>query len=172
MMRATRTIRFEGTPDEVLEFVFDDAITMEGEALEPVHESRERVGDSYAWTVNLLGTRHSGVTIITDYVPGQRLAFRNFGIVQGTAEWSVEPDGDGTRATARAETRLAIPLVGRFLDPLLERVFDKDLAFGKQQFEKRRSEATADGPQRLRRHSAGGDLGPFTTGGWRDTVAS
>jgi hypothetical protein len=85
MMRATRTIRFDGTPEEVLEFVFDDAVAAQDEALEPIRETRGRVGDSYAWTVKLPGTRHRGVTIITDYVPDQRLA-RDFGVVEGTAE--------------------------------------------------------------------------------------
>ena len=140
MMKATRTMYFDASPDEVLEFLFDDAIVSPGTTMASVYEAPDTVGSAYEWTFRVLGTTHRGVTIITDYVPGERLEFRNFGAFEGTAEWITMPENGGTRAIATVEARVTIPLVGRLFDPMLERMFDQELEFGKREFDKLRKE--------------------------------
>ena len=50
--------------------------------------------------------------------------------MEGTSTWTVEPEDGGSKATVQCESRLAVPIVDRFFDPILQREFEKNLAWG------------------------------------------
>ena len=45
----------------------------------------------------MLGVPRKGVTVVTDYVPDERVVFRNFGAMEGTQSETVEPEMAGRR---------------------------------------------------------------------------
>ena len=135
-MRATKTMHVDATPEQVFSFMLDSTATPRGMTMEVVYESPDVVGTSYEWTFKMLGVPRKGVTVCTDYVPGERMVFRNFGAMEGTQTGIVEPDNGGSKVTAQMDSRLAVPLIGRFLDPMLRRGWEKNLAWEKREMEK------------------------------------
>ena len=135
-MRATKTMHIDATPEQVFSFMLDFSATPPGMAMEVVHESPDVVGNSYEWTFKMLGIPRKGVTVVTDYVPGERAVFRNFGAMEGTQAETVEPDNGGSKVTHEMDSQVAIPLIGRFLDPMLRKGWEKNLAWGKREIEK------------------------------------
>jgi len=136
-MRATKTMHIDATPEQVFSFFLDATATPRGMTMEAVHESPDVVGNSYEWTFKMLGIPRKGVTVYTDYVPGERIAVRNFGAMEGTQTETVEPDNGGSKVTHEMDSRLAVPLISRFLDPMLRKGWEKNLAWGKREIEKR-----------------------------------
>lgn len=135
-MRATRTMHVEAKPEQVFSFILDSTVTPKGMTMEVVHESPDVVGNSYEWTFKMFGLPGKGVTVITDYVPGEKIVFQNFGTMEGTQTAKVESEDGGSKVTHEMDSHLAIPLMGRFLDPLLRRGWEKNLAWGKREMEK------------------------------------
>ena len=123
-------------PERMMSFLLDSTATPRGITMEVVHESPEVVGNSYEWTFKMLGMRRKGVTVYTDYVPAERLAFRNFGAMEGASTLTVEPEDGGSKVTFQADSRLAVPLIGRFLDPMLHKGWEKNIEWGKREMEK------------------------------------
>lgn len=136
-MRATKTMHVDAKPERVMSFFCDSTAVPKGMTMEVVHESPEVEGNSYEWTFKVLGIPSKGITVYTDYVPAERLEFRNFGVLEGTSAWTIEPEDGGSRVTVEVDGRLAIPLVGRLLDPILRREWEKELAWGRREMEKR-----------------------------------
>ena len=136
-MRATKTVHIDAKPEQVESFFLDSTATPTGMTMESVYESPDVVGNSYEWTFKMLGIPRKGVTVYTDYVPGERMTIRNFGAMEGTATYAIEPEDDGSKLTIQADSRFAVPFIGRFLDPILEKEWEKNLAWGKQEIEKR-----------------------------------
>ena len=134
-MKESRTMHFDAEPEQVTSFLVDSSIIPSGMTMEAIHESPAIVGNSYEWTFKVLGFPRKGVTVTTDYVPGERVAFRDFGPLEGTATWTVEPEDGGSKATVHVETRLAVPLIDWFLDPILRKMWEKNLAWGKREIE-------------------------------------
>lgn len=135
-MRATKVIHVDATPKQVFSFLVNSTATPSGMTMEAVHESPDVVGNSYAWTFKMLGLPRKGVTVVTDYVPDERITFRNFGAMEGTQTATVEPENGGSKLTAQMNSRLAVPFISRFLDPLLRRGWKKNLAWEKREMEK------------------------------------
>ena len=77
-----------------------------------------------------------GVTVITDYVPNERAVFQNFGAMEGTQSETVESEDGGSKVTAEMDSHFAIPILGRFMDPMLRRGWEQNLAWGKREMEK------------------------------------
>lgn len=136
-MRATRTVHVEATPDRVMSFFLDSTATPRGMTMDAVYESPDVVGNSYEWSFKMFGIQRKGVTVYTEYVPAERLVVRDFGAMEGAATVTVEPEDGGSNVTIEADTHLAVPLIGRFLDPILQKVWEKNLAWGKREIEKR-----------------------------------
>ena len=136
-MRATKTLHADAKPERVMSFFLDSTATPPGMTMEAVHESPDVVGNSYEWTFKTLGMSSKGVTVYTDYVPGERLVSRNFGAIEGTSTVTVAPDNGGSKVTLEMDNRLAVPLIGRFLDPMLRKGWEKNIAWGKREIEKR-----------------------------------
>ena len=136
-MRATKSMHVDATPEQVFSFLLDSTFTPPGMAMEVVYESQDVLGNSYEWTFKMLGVPRKGVTVVTDYVPDERVVFRNFGAMEGTQSESVEPDNGGSKVTHEMDSHIAVPLIGRFLDPMLRKGWEKNLAWGKQEIEKR-----------------------------------
>jgi carbon monoxide dehydrogenase subunit G len=126
----------DATPEQVFSFLVDSTATPRGMTMEAVYDSPGVVGNSYEWTFKMLGMRRKGVTVCTDYVPGERMAFRNFGAMEGTQTVTVEPDNGGSKVTHEMDARLVVPLIGRFLDPMLRKGWEKNIAWGKREMEK------------------------------------
>ena len=74
--------------------------------------------------------------LVIDYVPGERIVFQNFGAMEGTQTVTVEPEKGGSKVTHQMDGRLAIPVIGRFLGPMLRRGWKKNIAWGKREMEK------------------------------------
>jgi carbon monoxide dehydrogenase subunit G len=126
----------DATPEQVFSFLIESMATPSGMTMEVVHESPDVVGNSYEWTFKMLGIPRKGVTVVTDYAPDERITFRNFGAMEGTQTATVEPDNGGSKLTAQMDSRLAVPLISRFLDPMLRRGWEKNLAWEKREMEK------------------------------------
>jgi uncharacterized protein YndB with AHSA1/START domain len=135
-MRATKTMHVDAKPERVMSFFRDSTATPRGMTMEVVHESPDVVGTAYEWTFKMLGMPRRGVTIYTDYVPAERIAFRHFGAMEGISTVTVEPDDGGSKVTIEADSRLAVPLIGRFLDPILHKEWEKNVEWGKGEIEK------------------------------------
>ncbi len=135
-MRATRVMHVDAKPEQVFSFFLDWTATPPGMAMEVVHESPDVVGNSYEWTFKMLGMPRKGVTVIIDYVPGERIVFRNFGAMEGTQTATVEPDNGGSKVTHEMDSRLAVPFFGRFFDPMLRWGWRRNMAWGKREMEK------------------------------------
>jgi hypothetical protein len=123
-------------PERVTSFLFDSSVNPPGMTTEAVYETPAVVGNSYEWTFKMLGIPRKGVTVITEYVPGERVASRSFGAWEGTSTWTVEPEDGGSKATVQVEFRLPVPLIDRFFDPILKREWEKGLAWGLRELEK------------------------------------
>ena len=135
-MRATKTMHADVEPEQVTSFLVDSSFTPPGMTMEVVYESPAVVGNSYEWTFKMLGIPRKGVTVTTEYVPGERVALRSFGPMEGTSTWTVEPEDGGSKATVHVEMRLPVPLIDRFFDPILRREWEKNLAWGLRELEK------------------------------------
>ena len=135
-MKATKTMHVDATPEQVFSFMLDSTSTPPGMTMKVVHESPDVVGNSYEWTFKMLGIPRKGVTVCTHYVPGERVEFRNFGAMEGTQTETVEPDNGGSKVTHEMDSHLAVPLIGRFLDPMLRKGWEKNLEWGKREIEK------------------------------------
>ena len=135
-MKATKTMHVDAKPERVMSFFLDSTLTPQGMTMEAVYESPDVVGNSYEWTFKMLGIPRKGVTVYTDYVPGERLAIRNLGAMEGSSTVAVEPDNGGSKVTFEMDSRLAVPLISRFLDPLLQKEWEKNIAWGKREIEK------------------------------------
>jgi len=127
----------DAKPETVMSFFLDSTATPPGMTMEAVYESPDVVGNSYEWTFKMLGMPRKGVTVYIDYVPGERLTSRNFGAMEGTSTVTVEPDNGGSKVTFEMDSRLAVPLISRFLDPMLRKGWEQNLEWGKREIEKR-----------------------------------
>jgi len=123
-------------PEQVTSFLVDSSVNPPGMTMEVVYESPAVVGNSYEWTFKMLGLPRKGVTVCTEYVPGERVALRSFGPMEGTSTWTVEPEDGGSKATVHVESRLAVPIIDRFFDPILQREWEKNIAWGLRELEK------------------------------------
>ena len=135
-MKATKTMHAAATPERVMSFFLESTATPPGMTMEAVYESPDIVGNSYEWTFKMLGIPRKGVTVYTDYVPGERLTTREFGAMEGTSTVTVEPEDGGSKVTFEMDSHLAVPLIGRFLDPLLRRGWEQNIEWGKREVEK------------------------------------
>ncbi len=142
-MRATKSTHVEAKPEQVMSFFLDSTATPPGMTMEAVYESPDVVGNSYEWTFKMLGMSRKGVTVYTDHVPGERLTSRNFGAMEGTSTVTVEPDNGGSKVTFDMDSRIAVPLISRFLDPMLRKGWEQNLEWGKREIEKRTKGKTA-----------------------------
>ena len=135
-MKATKTMHTDATPERVMSFFLDSTATPPGMTMEAVYESPDVVGNSYEWTFKMLGMPRKGVTVYTDYVPAERLTSRNFGAMEGTSTVTVEPDSGGSKVTHEMDSRIAVPLISRFLDPVMQKVWEKNIEWAKHEIEK------------------------------------
>ena len=136
-MKATKTIHVDAKPERVMSFFVDSTATPEGMTMEAVYESPEVVGSSYEWTFKMAGIPRKGVTVYTDYIPGERIATRNFGAMEGTSTLTVEPEEGGSKVTHEMDSRIAVPLISRFLDPLMKKAWEQNIEWAKGEIEKR-----------------------------------
>ena len=135
-MKLTKTMHAGATPEQVISFLVDSSIAPPGTSMDIIYESPEMVGNSYQWTFKLLGIPRKGITVCTEYVLGERVAFRSFGAFEGSTSWTVEPEDGGSKATMTGEMTLPIPLIGRFFEPLVRKQWERNLAWGKEELEK------------------------------------
>lgn len=129
MLRRTKTFHVAAEPDAVFRYVVDPDIAPPGVkmTMAPVHETAEGVGSVYEWSFRMLGVRWRGVTVYTEYVPGERIRFRDFGVIEDDNVWIIAPEDGGSQATVEVNLNLRIPLLGRLLEPLLLRQMEKAL---------------------------------------------
>ena len=137
-MKETRTLHADVAPEQVTSFLIDSSSVPPGMTMGVVYESPAVVGNAYEWTFKMFGVPRKGVTVYTEYVPGERVAWRSFGPMEGTSTWTVEPENGGSKATVEVESHLAVPIVDRFFDPILRRNWEKNLAWGTSELEKQK----------------------------------
>ncbi len=135
-MRATKIIHVDATPEEVMSFFLDSTATPKGMTMEAVYESPDVIGSSYEWTFTILGIPRKGVTVYTDYVPGERIAFANFGAMEGTSVMTVEAEDGGSKVTHEMDSHFAIPVISPLFDPLLAMGWSQNVQWAKEEIEK------------------------------------
>lgn len=143
MMRTTKTFHVEAAPQAVLEALLDTTVNPEDLTMASVYETPGIEGSTYEWSFKWAGLRQRGTMIVTEYVPGERVCFRNFGAIESTSSMTFEPENGGTKVTLDATAQLTLPLIGRFLDPILEREMLKNTEWTLRQVEKREAEKGA-----------------------------
>jgi len=145
MMKMTKAMHVGAEPEEVMSTLLDSSVNPPGMKVAPVYEPPGIEGSVYEWSFRIVGVPQKGIQIITEYLPGERLSFRNFGAMESTGTMTFEPEDKGTRVTVNTEARLTIPLIGRFLDSFLERGMLKNTEWTMRQVEMRhaKKEATA-----------------------------
>ena len=145
MMKMTEVVHVDAEPEEVMSVLLDSTLNPPGMKVARVYEAPGIEGSVYEWSFRMIGGPQKGIQIITEYVPGERLSFRNLGAMESTGTMTFEPEDKGTRVTVNTEARLTIPLIGRFLDPFLERGMLKNTEWAMRQVEMRhaKKEATA-----------------------------
>ena len=134
-MRATKTLHVDATPEQVMSFFLDSTATPRGMTMEAVYESPDVVGNSYEWTFKMLGIPRRGVTVYTDYVPGERIASANFGAMEGTSIMTVEAEDGGSKVTHEMDSHFAVPLISRLFDPLLQMGWEQNIQWAKREIE-------------------------------------
>ena len=115
-MKMTKTMHVDAEPEEVMSVVLDSAVNPPGMTMAPVYEAPGMEGSVYEWSFKIVGVPQKGIMVITEYVPGKRMSSRNLGALESTSTMTFEPEDGGTRVTVDGESRLTIPLIGRFLD--------------------------------------------------------
>lgn len=144
MMKMTRTMHVDAEPEEVMSAVLDSSVNPPGMTMDPVYETAGTEGSVYEWSFRIVGLPQKGITILTEYVPGERMSFRNLGALESTSTMTFEPEDGGTRVSIDAASRLTIPLIGRFLDSFLERGMLKNMRWTMRQVEIRHAEKEAE----------------------------
>lgn len=142
-MKFTRTMHTDAAPEVVTSYLIDAEAMPPSFDMKAVYEAPEVVGSSYEWTGKMLGITRKGVSIYTEYIPGERVAFRNFGAMEGDSSWTVEPDNGGSKVTAEIDAGLNLPVIGRLFERMMLRQFEKNLEYGKREIEKRAKLAKA-----------------------------
>lgn len=142
-MKFTKIMHTDAPPEVVTSYLIDAEAMPPVYEMKAVYEAPGVVGSSYEWKGKMLGITSKGITVYTEYVPGERVVFRNFGAMEGTSSWTVEPENGGSKVTANVDAGLGIPVIGRLLAPMMRREFDKNLAYGKREIEKRSKLAAA-----------------------------
>lgn len=137
MMRMTRVEHANATPEEVMDVILDFDLTPPGMTMAPIYETPEMAGSLYEWTFKFMGIPQKGLTLISEYVPGEKVSFRNFGAMESTSTMTFEPEHGGTRVTIKGESRMTLPLIGRFLDPVLKRGMQQNIEWTIEQIEAR-----------------------------------
>lgn len=137
MMRMSKTLHTTAAPDEVVSVMLDNTVNPPDMTMAPVYEAEGPEGTVYEWAFTALGTTHRGVMVITEYVPGERLTFRNFGAMESTATMTFEPEDEGTKVSILVASRMTTPVIGRFLDPVLRRGMLENIEWMIQQVEMR-----------------------------------
>ena len=145
MVKISRVLHVDAEPEEVLSGLLDSSINPPGMTMAPVYEALDMEGSVYEWSFKIVGVPQKGIMIITGYVPAKRLSTRNLGAIESNSTMTFEPENEGTRVTMSGESRLTIPLIGRFLDSFLERGMLKNTEWTMRQIEMRhaKNEATA-----------------------------
>ncbi len=143
MMRMKKTLHVDAEPEEVVSVMLDFSVNPPGMTGAPVYETPDIEGSVYEWTFKFVGVPQKGVMIVTEYVPNERVSFRNFGAMESTSTWTFEAENTGTRVTMDVASRLTIPLIGRFLDPVLKREMLKNIEWTLRQIEMRRAKRGA-----------------------------
>jgi uncharacterized membrane protein len=71
-----------------------------------------------------VSNKSAGVTLdliltVTDYIPGQRIAYRMDGMITGMMQWDYQPDGSGTHLTAIFDYEVPGGTLGQIADRLV-----------------------------------------------------
>lgn len=56
--------------------------------------------------------------------------------MEGTSSVTIEPDNGGSKVTYEMDSHLSVPLIGRFLDPMLKKGWERNVEWGKREIEK------------------------------------
>lgn len=143
MLKTTKAMHVNADPDEVLSGLLDSSINPPGLTMAPVYEVPGREGSVYEWSFKFVGVPQKGIMIITEYEPGKRLSTMNLGAIESTSTMTFAPEDEGTWVTLNGESRLTMPLIGRFLDSFLERGMVKNTEWTMRQIEKRHAQKEA-----------------------------
>lgn len=71
-----------------------------------------------------VSNKSAGVTLdmtltVTDYIPGQMIAYRMDGMITGMMQWDYQPDGSGTQLTAIFDYEMPGGALGQIADRLV-----------------------------------------------------
>jgi carbon monoxide dehydrogenase subunit G len=78
-------------------------------------------GSDFKWTYKMAGIRLDGASTAVEFAPPSRLAVTTSGGIRSTTTWSLEPQGDSTRVTIRADLTVPGKFLGKLAEPLVMR---------------------------------------------------
>lgn len=85
-------------------------------------------GKRATYTYRMAGIPLDGEVEAVVYEPPDRIVFEMTGGIEGTIEWTFEPDGDGVRVGYAAEYDLPIPVIDRLAEPFVKKYNERELA--------------------------------------------
>jgi hypothetical protein len=83
-------------------------------------------GYSTRWVYQMSFLKFIGTGITVDCARNQFIIDHIKGGIESTQKWSLSPKGPGTMATFEVEYNIPIPVIGRVLEKLLEKINHRD----------------------------------------------
>jgi uncharacterized protein YndB with AHSA1/START domain len=125
MTTSVQSIHIDAPPEVAFAYMTD--LTNVGElnrmSYTPIHETPDRVGSSYALEYREFGLPRRCIMVITEYVPGERVAFRASQPSDLSVVWRFVPADGGTDLTLEQSFRSAIPGFGPLYMRLMRLMF-------------------------------------------------
>jgi carbon monoxide dehydrogenase subunit G len=123
MSKYTTHFHVDVPPAAVFAYLKDPTTTMPGMTkTEVIHEAPADVGTAYRYEERFLGMRFTGIFVITEHVPDERLTIEFSGALEdGTGTWTFEPAAGGTDVTIESDFRLRVPVLGPLAMRLMRR---------------------------------------------------
>lgn len=116
-----RVFEFLNTPENDLEYISG---LVEVDDIEELPNG----GHRYDYVYKLAGIKLDGTVEVVECEPNERLVFEMTGPMSGTAEYSFEPEADGTRLSSTLDVDLTGTVLDRVLEPVARQFLKRDHA--------------------------------------------
>jgi carbon monoxide dehydrogenase subunit G len=102
-------------------------------------------GKRATYTYRMAGVALDGEVAAVTHEPPRRIVFEMTGALEGTIEWTFDPEGEGVRISYAAEYDLPIPVLDRLAEPFVRKYNERELETTLRNL-KTRLETESDGP--------------------------
>lgn len=129
MTTVEKVITIDAPPERVFEYLDDPRHLLEIwpsmvdiTDVEPLPTG----GARYHWAYRLLGMRFEGDTETVAFERDRHFVEKNTGQIPSTFDWAFAPENGGTKVTVRAEYEIPTKLLGKFAEPLIVRLNERE----------------------------------------------